>query len=79
MVPFMVGMGLFQGRRFSCRAVLHTGLDEELRCSRAGKNAGTVSLVVTYNGATFDIPLLESRFILARLENPLLECRTWIY
>ncbi|HET9132592.1 MAG TPA: ribonuclease H-like domain-containing protein, partial [Terriglobia bacterium] len=28
-------------------------------------------LVVTYNGASFDIPLLESRFILARFENPL--------
>jgi hypothetical protein len=27
-------------------------------------------LVVTYNGATFDIPLLETRFTLARLENP---------
>src|SRR5262249_26784793 len=27
-------------------------------------------LIVTYNGAAFDIPLLETRFTLARLDNP---------
>src|SRR5207244_4337732 len=27
-------------------------------------------LVITYNGAAFDIPLLETRFTLARLDSP---------
>jgi hypothetical protein len=44
--------------------------DEEPSMLHAlGKLIERFRLVVTYNGSTFDIPLLESRFILARFEN----------
>src|SRR6185436_1815871 len=35
-----------------------------------GELLARFELVVTYNGAAFDIPLLETRFTLARLDSP---------
>jgi len=73
MVPFMVGLGHFNGDDFHIVQYFIRDFDEEPSMLHAlGKILERFRLVVTYNGATFDIPLLESRFILARLENPLL-------
>ena len=35
-----------------------------------GELMARFDMVVTYNGAAFDIPLLEARFTLARLDTP---------
>jgi uncharacterized protein YprB with RNaseH-like and TPR domain len=73
MVPFLVGLGYFKGDDFHVVQYFIRDFDEEPSMLYAlGKMLERFRLVVTYNGATFDIPLLESRFILARLENPLL-------
>jgi uncharacterized protein YprB with RNaseH-like and TPR domain len=73
MVPFLVGLGYFQGDDFHVVQYFIRDFDEEPSMLHAlGKMLERFRLVVTYNGATFDIPLLESRFILARFENPLL-------
>jgi len=73
MVPFLVGLGYFSGDDFQVIQYFIRDFDEEPSMLHAlGKILERFRLVVTYNGATFDIPLLESRFILARFENPLL-------
>ena len=73
MVPFLVGLGYFKGDEFHVVQYFIRDFDEEPSMLHAlGKMLEGFRLVVTYNGATFDIPLLESRFILARFENPLL-------
>ena len=73
MVPFLVGLGYFKGDDFHVVQYFIRDFDEEPSMLHAlGKMLERFRLVVTYNGATFDIPLLESRLILARFENPLL-------
>ena len=70
MVPFMVGLGYFKGGDFHVVQFFIRDFDEEPSMLHAlGKLLERFRLVVTYNGSTFDIPLLESRFILARFEN----------
>jgi len=70
MVPFLVGLGYFKGDDFHVLQYFIRDFDEEPSMLYAlGELLGQFRLVVTYNGATFDIPLLESRFILARFEN----------
>ncbi|MGI5899653.1 MAG: ribonuclease H-like domain-containing protein [Christensenellales bacterium] len=72
-VAFLVGIGLFSGERFCCRQFWMRGYDEEedllLRISEiiAGK------LVISFNGKSFDIPLLEGRFVMNRLRFPAIE------
>ena len=73
MVPFLVGLGFFKGDDFHVVQYFIRDFDEEPSMLHAlGKMLERFRLVVTYNGATFDIPLLESRFILARFENSLI-------
>jgi uncharacterized protein YprB with RNaseH-like and TPR domain len=70
MVPFLVGLGYFRGDDFHVVQYFIRDFDEEPSMLHAlGKMLEQFRLVVTYNGSTFDIPLLESRFILARFDN----------
>src|SRR4051812_40115465 len=63
MVPFLVGLGYFQGSDFHVVQYFIRDFDEEPSMIYAlGKMLERFRLVVTYNGTTFDIPLLESRF-----------------
>jgi len=71
MVPFLVGLGYFKGDDFHIVQYFIRDFDEEPSMLHAlGRLLERFRLIVTYNGSTFDIPLLESRFILARFENP---------
>ncbi|MGB8953674.1 MAG: ribonuclease H-like domain-containing protein [Candidatus Aminicenantales bacterium] len=68
-VPFLVGMGYYQNERFHVAQYFLGELAEEERIIQelvqffAQMNFQSV---VTYNGKSFDIPLLETRFILNR-------------
>jgi len=74
MVPFLVGLGYFEGDDFHMVQYFIRDFDEEPSMLHAlGKWIERFRLVVTYNGAAFDIPLLESRFTLARFDNPFAE------
>jgi len=68
-VPFLVGMGFFRGDRFVVTQYFLGELGEEERMigdlARFFEEGGFRS-VVTYNGKAFDVPLLETRFVLAR-------------
>jgi uncharacterized protein len=69
--PFLVGVGYFSGDDFHVVQYFIRDFDEEPSMLESiGQMVGNFDLVITYNGATFDIPLLETRFTLARLDNP---------
>jgi uncharacterized protein YprB with RNaseH-like and TPR domain len=69
--PFLVGVGYFAGDDFHMLQYFIRDFDEEpsMLCA-LGDLLGRFELVVTYNGASFDLPLLENRFTLARLDSP---------
>jgi uncharacterized protein len=71
MVPFLVGIGYFRGDDFQIVQYFIRDFDEEPSMLHALENVlKRFRLVVTYNGSAFDIPLLESRFTIARFDNP---------
>lgn len=72
MCPFLVGIGYFSGAEFHMAQYFIRDFDEEPSMLLAlGDCLRQFELVITYNGAAFDLPLLETRFTLARLEQPL--------
>jgi len=71
MCPFLVGLGHFAGDEFHMVQYFIRDFDEEPSMLHAlGEFVERFELVVTYNGASFDLPLLETRFTLARLDSP---------
>jgi uncharacterized protein YprB with RNaseH-like and TPR domain len=68
-VPFLVGMGYFRDDKFRVAQYFLSEMGEEERLirelGRFFKEMGFQS-VVTYNGKAFDLPLLETRFIMNR-------------
>lgn len=69
---FLVGLGFFDGRDFVVRQYFMEDYDAEdaqlhlLEAALAG-----FSGVVTFNGRAFDLPLLETRFLMGRRSFPL--------
>jgi uncharacterized protein YprB with RNaseH-like and TPR domain len=71
MVPFLTGVGYFERDDFCVAQYFIRNFDEEPSMLLALEDLlRRFALVVTYNGAAFDIPLLETRFTLARLSSP---------
>jgi len=69
--PFLVGLGYFAGEEFQMVQFFIRDFDEEPSMLLAlGDLLARFDLVITYNGTAFDIPLLETRFTLARLDSP---------
>lgn len=68
---FLVGVGFFRQGRFAVRQYFMRDLDEEPALLAAlAELLPSFDGVVTYNGRGFDVPLLETRFILGRLPWP---------
>ncbi len=64
---FLVGAGFFDGDEFEVRQYFMRDLDEEPALLAALDGLfRRYDGFVTYNGAGFDLPLLETRFVLAR-------------
>jgi uncharacterized protein YprB with RNaseH-like and TPR domain len=71
MVPFLVGLGYFEGDDFHMVQYFMRDFDEEPSMLLAIEDLlQRFKMVVTYNGSSFDLPLLETRFTLARLNSP---------
>jgi uncharacterized protein YprB with RNaseH-like and TPR domain len=73
-VPFLIGLGYFQDDRFQVSQFFLGDLAEEGNLIRElGRFFGQVDFrsLVTFNGKAFDLPLLETRFILQREALPL--------
>ena len=75
-VAFLVGCGWFDMGAFQVRQFLLTSYAAEraLLCAVA-ECFGDTSLLVTYNGKTFDVPVMETRWLFHRMEMPLDQVR----
>jgi uncharacterized protein len=71
-VAFLVGVGWFDAGAFQVRQFLLTSYASEraLLCAVADCFDAT-SLLVTYNGKTFDVPVMETRWMFHRMPLPL--------
>jgi hypothetical protein len=68
---FLVGCGWFAGGTFRIRQFfLSSFVAERALLEAVGDVAASASTVVSYNGKSFDLPLIETRFALHRLESP---------
>ena len=68
---FLVGVGFFDGDHFEVRQLFMRDLDEEPALLTALEEIfQRFDGFVTYNGSGFDLPLLETRFVLARRRFP---------
>jgi uncharacterized protein YprB with RNaseH-like and TPR domain len=69
---FLVGIGWFEGEDFHLRQVFMRDYGEEpALVSVLEETLGPLSGIVSFNGKAFDVPLLETRFILSRRRFPL--------
>lgn len=68
---FLVGCGYFEGHAFHTRQFFLPDYDRErpLLSAVAGL-VGAFGGIVTYNGRSFDLPLIETRYQLNRLDSP---------
>ena len=68
---FLVGVGFFDGDEFEVRQFFMRDLDEEpALLTVLEETFRRFDGFVTYNGAGFDLPLLETRFVLGRRRFP---------
>jgi uncharacterized protein YprB with RNaseH-like and TPR domain len=71
-VPFLVGCGFFDGGAFRTRQFFLQGFAAERALLHAVTAfLETVPLLVTYNGRTFDVPVMETRWMFHRMPVPL--------
>jgi hypothetical protein len=72
---FLVGVGYFEGDQFCVRQYFMRDFNEERALlSAVNELLSKYEAIVSYNGKTFDIPLIQSRFIMSgmklNLKNP---------
>ena len=71
---FMVGLGFFQGNRFVVQQLFMRDYSEErASLSILQEILESYQFLVTFNGRHYDIPLLETRFILSRKRSKIKE------
>ncbi len=71
---FMVGLGYFQGDGFLLQQFFMRDYSEErASLSMVRDLLGEFQYLVTFNGKLYDIPLLETRFILSRMNSKIKE------
>ncbi|HUG49254.1 MAG TPA: ribonuclease H-like domain-containing protein [Candidatus Limnocylindria bacterium] len=71
-LPFLVGIGTWQGSRLTVRQfVLPDHADERAFLAEVSAEVPSDACLVTYNGKSFDWPLLTTRFRLHRRAPPL--------
>jgi len=67
-VAFLIGFGYLNGAAFRVEQyMMRSYADEPLLIARAAEIMAGFSAVVTFNGDSFDLPLLESRFTMCRM------------
>jgi uncharacterized protein len=70
-LPFVVGLGWFEdGRLRLMQLLLRRPGEERPILAAVAERMARASCVVTYNGKTFDWPLLRGRYVMNRLRSP---------
>ena len=73
-VAFLVGLGWVRGGQFHTRQILMRDYASEcMLLEDVARIAEPFAWVVTFNGKTFDLPLLHTRFLMNRMEDGLEE------
>ena len=68
---FLVGCAWFDGALFHVRQfLLSTVMAERALLEAVAETARSASTVVSYNGKSFDLPLIETRFLFHRMRTP---------
>jgi uncharacterized protein len=68
---FLIGLGMIEGADFVVRQFfLRDYPDEKAILAALAQTLGAYKGLVTFNGKTFDVPLLETRYSLARQRSP---------
>jgi uncharacterized protein len=71
-LAFLIGVGWHEGGRFVTRLIFARDFTEEAAAlSVLSRYVEAKRFLVTFNGRTFDAPLLAARFVLNRLPDPL--------
>jgi uncharacterized protein YprB with RNaseH-like and TPR domain len=74
LVAFLLGLGSFEGDEFCLRQYFLRDYGEELAMLRlVSQHMQQFRWWVSFNGRSFDLPVLQTRFICERLRMPLLE------
>ena len=69
---FLIGVGNVEGMKFVVQQFFLRDYPEEKALLEAlAETLRTCEGIVTFNGKTFDVPLLETRYALARMKSPL--------
>ncbi len=70
-VAFLVGVGYFEKEHFVVQQILMRDYDEEaFLLEKVLEHLKNKKYLCTFNGASFDMPLLETRFTMQRMRNP---------
>ena len=70
-VPFLVGLMHARGNELVLEQLLLKNLDDEApMLERIAERIAEASVLITFNGKTFDWPLLRSRFVMSRQRPP---------
>lgn len=70
-VAFLIGAGWITPRGFELKQYFLRDHSEEASALAAlGAHLAAFDVVVTYNGKAFDVPLLETRYVMARMKSP---------
>ncbi|MCH9014646.1 MAG: ribonuclease H-like domain-containing protein, partial [Gemmatimonadetes bacterium] len=73
---FLIGLGYFLGNKFIVEQLFMRDYDEEApMLNLLADKAKDFDQIVTFNGRSFDLPLLETRMILNRIEPALSRLR----
>ena len=68
-VPFLIGVGYFEGKGFTLKQLLLSDIEEEKPIlSLLAEYISTAECLVTFNGKSFDWPLLRTRFVINRVK-----------
>lgn len=71
---FLIGCGWFGADGFETRQYFLTGFETEPELlAAAAEHLGSAAALVTYNGKSFDLPVLETRFLFQRMTMPFAE------
>jgi len=71
-IPFLIGIGYYDQAGFSTKQFLLENPAEEMaQLVEFSRELTKFSTTVTFNGKSFDLPLIRTRFLLNRFTNPL--------
>ena len=70
-VPFLIGLGYFEQNEFVLEQLLLSRLGEEApMLSYVAERIREATVLVSYNGKSYDMPLIRNRWVLSRVQAP---------